>query len=103
MPLHPAKQAAGKSEAAATKALRASVIFIIFGLGAVVALGGGALTAVQCSASNAAHARAEKLLTPSELKTLRPAAGFCSDTYVFKRNGQDLCITAGSGGVGSCG
>ena len=103
MSLHPPRHTIGKGRATATRALRASIALVIFGLGAVVALGGGTLIAVQCFTSNAVRTRAEKLLTPNELKTLRPAADFCSGTYVFKRNGENLCITSGNGEIGGCG
>jgi hypothetical protein len=76
----------------------------ILAAGTAAGLGGVTLVTAQCIDSRMVRTRAQKLLAPEELKTMRPANGeFCPDTYVFKRNGEDQCISAGIDWIGSCG
>ena len=86
------------------KALDGLAIFGILAAGAAVGLGGATLVTAQCIDSKMVRTRAQKLLTPEEFITLRPANGeFCADTYIFKRNGKNQCISAGIDWVGICG
>ena len=85
------------------KALRMLALIVIIAAGAIVGLSGSALLAVQCIDSTNVRTTARKLLTPEELKTLRPIEALCSGIYVFKRNGENQCISVGESSVRSCG
>ncbi|WP_157469329.1 hypothetical protein [Dyella thiooxydans] len=85
------------------KGMQIGAVMAIFAVFGTLGLFGAAAIAIQCTDSRMVRANAAKLLSPSELKTLRSANGLCSDTYIFIRKGKKMCISAGMETAGSCG